>query len=162
MKDKHPPPWWQGTRGEGYVIVQALLAALILFGPTTMAGLPPWPPALSPWAGTLLLALGGALSLSAGLKLGPNLTPLPHPREGAILVEGGLYRLVRHPIYLGVILMSWGWTLQVQGWLQLAWTLALMVLFDLKARREEVWLMQRFPAYADYRRRVRRLIPFIY
>lgn len=162
MKDKHPPPWWQGTRGEGYVIVQALLAALILFGPTTMAGLPPWPSALSPWAGKLLLALGGVLSLGAGLKLGTNLTPLPHPREGAILVEDGLYRLVRHPIYLGVILMAWGWTLQVQGWLQLAWTLALMVLFDLKARREEVWLMQRFPAYADYRRRVRRLIPFIY
>jgi protein-S-isoprenylcysteine O-methyltransferase Ste14 len=143
-------------------MVQALLVALILFGPTSVPALPPWPPALSPVAGSVLLALGGALSLSAGLKLGTNLTPLPHPRDGATLVEGGLYRLVRHPIYLGVTLMAWGWTLWVQGWLPLAWTLALMVLFDLKARREEVWLVQHFPAYADYCKRVRRFIPFIY
>lgn len=143
-------------------MVQALLVALILFGPITVPFLPPWPPALSPVAGSMLLALGGGLSLSAGLKLGTNLTPLPHPKDGATLVEGGLYRLVRHPIYLGVILMGLGWTLRVQGWLPLAWTVALMVLFDLKARREERWLIARFPAYADYCRRVRRLIPFIY
>ena len=34
--------------------------------------------------------------------------------------------------------------------------------FDIKSRREERWLMARFPAYASYRKRVRKLIPLIY
>ena len=162
MKNGQEVHWWQGRRGEAYVAVQAVLFALILFGPVSLPGLPPWPAVLPSAAGGVLLAIGSLLSLCAGLKLGANLTPLPHPGENATLVVGGLYRLVRHPLYLGVILMAWGWSLWVQGWLSLAGTLALMLLFDLKARREERWLMARFPAYAEYRKRVRRLIPFIY
>ena len=42
------------------------------------------------------------------------------------------------------------------------WAALLLVFFDIKSRREEAWLVARFPAYADYRRRVRKLIPFIY
>ena len=44
----------------------------------------------------------------------------------------------------------------------LLWAALLVVFFDIKSRREEAWLAARFPAYADYRRRVRKLIPFIY
>jgi protein-S-isoprenylcysteine O-methyltransferase Ste14 len=40
--------------------------------------------------------------------------------------------------------------------------LLLLVFFDIKSRREEAWLLARFPAYRDYRRRVRKLMPFIY
>ena len=39
---------------------------------------------------------------------------------------------------------------------------ALLVFFDVKARREEAWLVAAYPAYEDYRRRVRKLLPFIY
>jgi protein-S-isoprenylcysteine O-methyltransferase Ste14 len=34
--------------------------------------------------------------------------------------------------------------------------------FDLKARREEAWLLAAYPGYAAYRRRVRKLFPFVY
>ena len=44
----------------------------------------------------------------------------------------------------------------------LAWACLLSVFLDLKSRREESWLLARFPTYAAYRRRVRKLIPFIY
>ena len=38
----------------------------------------------------------------------------------------------------------------------------LFVFFDVKARREEAWLVAAFPGYAAYRRRVRKLIPLVY
>jgi protein-S-isoprenylcysteine O-methyltransferase Ste14 len=156
--------WWKGRRGEWYVGLQAVLFGLVVFGPTG-SSLPPWPAALAVLAnplGLALVAAGGLIAAAAALKLGSNLTPLPHPKDGGTLVDTGLYGLVRHPIYCGLIFAAFGWALFVQGWLTLAWAGVLLVFFDIKSRREEAWLLARFPAYADYRRRVRKLIPFIY
>ncbi|MDO9596866.1 MAG: isoprenylcysteine carboxylmethyltransferase family protein [Azoarcus sp.] len=163
MKDR--AAWWKGARGEWYVVVQGLILALIALGPRTAFGLPEWPPALttvSTSAAWILLALGAGASIVAVLHLGPNLTPLPHPKDEATLVESGLYGVVRHPIYCALILMAFGWALFVQGWLTLAYAALLFVFFDIKSRREEAWLMARFPDYAAYRQRVRKLIPFLY
>lgn len=162
---KRPRPWWQGARGEWYVLVQALILALVAFGPRTAFGLPAWPPALgavTTSAGMILLALGAAGLVVGALHLGPNLTPLPHPKDNATLVEDGLYGVVRHPIYCALILMALGWALFVEGWLTLVYAALLFVFFDLKSRREEVWLLARFPTYAAYRQRVKKLIPFVY
>jgi len=79
-----------------------------------------------------------------------------------VLLERGAYRLVRHPIYSGLLQMAWGWGLWCGGWLTLGYALALFILLDRKARREEQILRATFPGYAAYSRRVRRLIPFIY
>lgn len=58
--------------------------------------------------------------------------------------------------------MAFGWGLWVHGWLTLGYALLLFVFFDLKSSREERWLREKFPGYDAYRRRVRKLIPFIY
>jgi len=50
----------------------------------------------------------------------------------------------------------------MQGWMTLVYAVVLMVFFDLKARREERWLREEVPGYADYQKRVHRLIPFLY
>lgn len=160
-----PARWWHGRRGEWYVVTQGVLFALVLFGPRTLPGAPPWP---SAWAGAAqvfgaALALAGTLLAAAAvLRLGRNLTPLPHPKADGELVVSGPYAWARHPIYGGVILLAFGWALWVQGTLTLLWALVLTVFFDVKSRREELWLIARFPAYADYRRRVCKLLPFIY
>jgi protein-S-isoprenylcysteine O-methyltransferase Ste14 len=65
-------------------------------------------------------------------------------------------------MYCGSILAAVGWALVRQGWLTLLYTALLFVLFDLKSRREERWLAERFAEYPAYRTRVRRLIPFVY
>ena len=44
----------------------------------------------------------------------------------------------------------------------LAYAVVLVLFFDIKSRREEVWLMQHFSEYAEYRRHAKKLIPFIY
>jgi protein-S-isoprenylcysteine O-methyltransferase Ste14 len=96
------------------------------------------------------------------LGLGRNLSALPHPKDEATLVDAGLYGLMRHPIYSGLIAGCFGWALLNNSLLTLALAAGVFVFFDVKARREERALAARFPGYEDYRRRVRRFVPFIY
>jgi protein-S-isoprenylcysteine O-methyltransferase Ste14 len=157
--------WWQGKRGEWYVIIQAVLFALVLLGPRTLSGLPAWPPAARLPAllfGAVLLLAGTLLAGAGAASLGRNLTPLPHPKDDAQLVESGAYRLVRHPIYSGIILMAFGWSLCTRSYLVIAYATLVFLFLDLKSRREERWLTEKFPGYDSYRKRVRKLIPFVY
>jgi protein-S-isoprenylcysteine O-methyltransferase Ste14 len=108
------------------------------------------------------MAGGGALLLAGLIRLGRGLTPLPYPREGADLIQTGPYALVRHPMYSGGIGLAVGWAVYVQGWLTLGYVLALFVFLDAKSRREERWLVEKFPVYTAYQRRVRKLVPFLY
>jgi protein-S-isoprenylcysteine O-methyltransferase Ste14 len=158
-------PWWKGERGEWYVVVQVALFGLIALGPLLDGGGPGWP---APWGGVarvvgaFLSLYGGALALYGLLGLGRNLSALPHPKDDAELVERGAYRLVRHPIYGGLLLGAFGWGLAAHSGLTLAFAAALLVLFELKSRREEAQLARKFAGYADYQRRVRKFIPFVY
>ena len=157
--------WWKGTRGEWLVVTQVALIALVFFGPRTISGQPvyalPFPGACQIVGGTLMI-LGGALLLAGLVRLGRGLTPLPYPKDGATLIEKGPFALVRHPMYSGGLVLAFGWALFVRSWLTVGYALALFVFLDLKSRREERWLTERFPTYRGYQERVRRLIPFVY
>ena len=150
-------------RGIWYVIIQAILLGLILFGPKGPDLLTSEP------LKTIFLSCGisiGLISilvmLIAVINLGKNLTPLPCPKDNAQLVQSGLYRYVRHPIYFGVLLAALAWLLIFPGAYILLYAIGLFILFDIKARREEIWLVDRFPAYQDYQRRVKKLLPGVY
>jgi protein-S-isoprenylcysteine O-methyltransferase Ste14 len=112
-------------------------------------------------AGGLLVLLGVALAFFAVKSLGSSLTPLPHPRDDATLVETGAYRFARHPIYGGVVLIAAGVAVALLSWPHGLGALALLAFFTGKAHREEVWLRARFPSYAQYAARTRRFIPFL-
>ena len=96
------------------------------------------------------------------LGLRENLTAVPRPVEGGRLIEHGVYRLVRHPIYAGIITAAVGWALVTASPAALLVAGVIGLFFDLKTRREEAWLLEAYPAYADYQRRVRKLLPFVY
>jgi len=158
-------PWWRGTRGEWYVVVQAVLLVLIGLGPRTLPGLPAWNPpyaTIATWLGFAMMLTGVCLSVAGVLRLGGNLTPLPYPKDDSVLVDTGAYAIVRHPIYSGLVFGALGWGLWLNSWLTLGFALALLVLFDLKLRREERWLCQRYPEYAAYQKRVRKLVPWVW
>ncbi len=158
-------PWWRGRRGEYYVVAQFIFLALVLVGPWWPWRAAPWP---SPWGilaqilGLLLALLGAGFAFAGVWNLGRNLTAVPYPKDGSRLVVSGLYGLIRHPIYSGLILGSFGWGLLLGAPVSLAWAAALFGLLDIKSRREEAWLRERFPDYAAYQKRVRKLLPFIY
>ena len=159
------PPWWRGPRGEWYVAAQFVLFALVAFGPRTLPGWHAWGPPISSFTsalGGVLFAVGAGLLIASAARIGAKLSPFPHPRDGAPLHVSGPFRLVRHPMYGGGILMALGWGLWVRGWLTLAYAAALAVFFDIKARREERGMRVTYPGYAAYERRTRKLIPFVY
>lgn len=145
------------------MVVQGILIGLILFGPQGPLLISSEPTA------SILQSCGIAIGLLACLimaiaviNLGKNLTPLPCPKDNAVLIQNGLYQFVRHPIYFGVLLAALAWLLIFPGMYILIYAIGLFFLFDIKARREEVWLVERFPDYQDYQRRVKKLIPAIY
>ena len=70
--------------------------------------------------------------------------------------------MIRHPLYTSVIAVAIGWALVWQSWPALLAAAALIPFFHAKALNEERWLREKFPDYADYERRVRRFIPWIY
>ncbi|MEM7112102.1 MAG: isoprenylcysteine carboxylmethyltransferase family protein [Chloroflexota bacterium] len=157
--------WWQGPRGEGYVVIQFLIFGLIAFGPETAVFLPRWS---GTWATTGrvvggILLLGGGLLILAGMaSLGRNLTAVPHPKQNSSLIQSGAYRLVRHPIYSGLIIAATGWACFKGSTLMILYALILFLFFDIKSRREEQWLSEKFSDYADYQQRARKLLPFLY
>jgi protein-S-isoprenylcysteine O-methyltransferase Ste14 len=151
-----------GRRGEGWFLIQIALFAAIAaagrFGPAWHGGLR----VAGVAAGTALIAAGGLLALRGLFDLRENLTPFPKPLAGAWLVDSGAYGLVRHPIYGGLIVAAAGWGLATASPLALVGTAVLALFFDLKSRREEVWLAEQFDGYAAYRGRTRRLLPWLY
>lgn len=158
------PAWWRGARGEWWVAAQVALMLLVFFGPRAAPGLPPWLAAtavVTRAIGAVLMLSGFLLLLAALLRLGPGLTPLPYPREGGVLIQAGPFGVVRHPMYCGGVGIALGWALVVQGWLTLLYAAVLVVFLDFKADREERWLVEAYPDYPAYQRRVRKLIPFI-
>jgi protein-S-isoprenylcysteine O-methyltransferase Ste14 len=148
-------------RGERWVIGQVILLGLIALAPILSHEVP---------GGDSLFRLAGILSGLAGLTvgglsllhLGGNLTIFPRPIENGVLTQRGVYGLVRHPMYLGVCLMALGWSLFLTSPLAAALTVALGFFFDRKASREEIWLQEKYADYPIYRKRVRKLIPWIY
>jgi protein-S-isoprenylcysteine O-methyltransferase Ste14 len=83
-------------------------------------------------------------------------------RDGHALVQDGPYAMVRHPIYLGFMLLQTGMILALGEVRALVWLLDIVVFFR-RMRPEEKILEAKYPnEYAEYERRVKRLLPCIW
>ncbi|MEW6225674.1 MAG: isoprenylcysteine carboxylmethyltransferase family protein [Chloroflexota bacterium] len=151
-----------GPRGEGWVVIQVLLFGLILLAGSVGPAWDGVARVAATVAGVVLLGAGALLVVRGIVDLRGGLTPFPHPRAGAELVETGAYRLARHPIYGGGVLGAAGFGLMTASPLALGGALVLLGFFGLKSGREEAWLEAHYPGYGAYRARTRRLIPFIW
>jgi protein-S-isoprenylcysteine O-methyltransferase Ste14 len=100
-----------GPRGEGWVLIQtALLAGVVVAGLADAR----WPSDLQVPALVIAIIAGGAgllLAASAVATLGRSGSPFPKPRAASQLKQSGVFALVRHPIYGGVLLLSLAWSL---------------------------------------------------
>ncbi|MGD1859817.1 MAG: methyltransferase family protein [Leptolyngbyaceae cyanobacterium] len=157
---------WQGKRGEYWVLAQALLLTGFVLLPSwhPVSG-EAWPNALTIGRQVIALILASfasGLLIKGLIDLGHNLTPLPYPREDGSLVQTGIYRLVRHCLYSGLIFGTAAYSLWTLSFSHAIVTIILFIVLDLKARQEEAWLLKRFSEYADYRQRVSKFIPWIY
>ena len=150
------------SRGELYVVVQAILLIALFFGPKDIFGLPTMLNQTLWWIGQILFYSGIVIAIWAAILLGPNLTPLPKPKPSGEFIQSGLYRFVRHPIYFGVILVCFGWASIEQTLYTLVLAIILLIFFDLKSRQEEIWLTEKFSEYDVYKQNTKKLTPFLY
>jgi len=142
--------------GYSWVLIQALLFALyglaLAFGASASWGV--WR-----WLGALLALLGAWVGLAALRMHGRKLTPLPEPNPALGLQRTGVYAVIRHPMYTGLLLSAFGLAILAQKPLAIAAAGALTVFFNLKAREEERRLRRCYPDYADYQRATGRFLP---
>jgi protein-S-isoprenylcysteine O-methyltransferase Ste14 len=114
-------------------------------------------------SGCLLALTGAALVLRSRAELGPAWSFVPRAGGRTSLVTTGPYRLVRHPIYLGLVLLAIGQSLAFASWPALMIVLSGIVpTFAWRARVEEKLLDRTFgERYAVYRQRTRMIIPYL-
>lgn len=121
-----------GPRGEGWVVAQTVLLALVVAA--QLVG-----PRSGVWWQLPPLAAGGVLLAWSAWALGPALSPFPRPLPTTTRrVRRGPYRFVAHPMYAGVLLACVAASLRAPY----AWapTVVLALVFGAKARLESRWL----------------------
>lgn len=151
-----------GSRGEWWVIAQFALAPPVALATWLTRAQGDSVSILNMALGLMLAALAAVFVLGGIISLGRNLTPLPRPIDNGELVEAGLYRVVRHPIYAGIILGAVAWALVCGSLIGLVLSAGVFFFFDRKSRREEAWLVERYAGYRAYQQRVKKLLPLIY
>ncbi len=115
------------------------------------------------WLGLVLFAGGGALRIWPVFVLGRRFSGLVAIQPGHQLVTGGIYGVIRHPSYLGLLVNALGWGLAFHTWVGVL--LAALNVPPIVARigAEERLLATQFGApYEAYRARTARLVPGIY
>ncbi|MDP2706693.1 MAG: isoprenylcysteine carboxylmethyltransferase family protein [Burkholderiales bacterium] len=114
------------------------------------------------WLGALATVSSGALILWGFVSLGDALTPFPKPLSDARLHRQGAYRWMRHPIYAGVMLASFGWALWWLSGIGVVYAMVFALFFDRKAAFEEIRLREKYENYPDYAQQVKKFIPGVY
>lgn len=115
------------------------------------------------WIGVILFAIGGALRIWPVYVLGNRFSGLVAIQSHHELVTSGVYAVIRHPSYAGLLINSVGWSLAFRSVAGLILTAILVFVIVARIRAEESFLRAHFGAeYDAYRSRTSRLIPGIY
>jgi len=113
-------------------------------------------------AGSLLAAGGVIVRVRGHLELNGAFSQYVEKSAGQKLVESGMYVKIRHPMYVGSILLfigmplvigaTWAWIFSVLG----------MVGIIIRIRKEEAFLTKELAGYREYAQRTWRLLPYVY
>lgn len=115
------------------------------------------------WLGVALFAVGGALRLWPVYVLGNRFSGLVAIQPGHKLVTDGVYSVIRHPSYLGMLVNALGWSLAFRSGVGVLLTALLTVPLVARMNAEEKLLRSEFgDEYDAYRARTSRLIPGLY
>lgn len=109
-----------------------------------------------------IVLAGAAFTVWARITLGRNWSAEVTFKQDHELIESGPYALARHPIYTGLIVMALGTAINYGRAIGFVLFISLCGGLWWKAREEEQIMSRHFPnAYAEYRTRVRAIIPFV-
>jgi protein-S-isoprenylcysteine O-methyltransferase Ste14 len=115
------------------------------------------------WLGVVLSVAGGALRLWPVYVLGPRFSGLVAIQPGHKLVTSGVYSVIRHPSYLGLLVSSLGWGLAFRSGVGVTLTALMIIPLLARIRAEERLLRTQFGGeYDTYCARTSRLVPGLY
>lgn len=133
------------NRGELYGALQLVLVVFLLRAPSLIDGV------VSLCTGPLLLLFGAVVSGKGVVDLGlKQMSIWPAPVPDASLKTEGVYEIVRHPIYSGLLLASIGFAVATGSPARMAITVGMAVLLVKKIEVEEQFLIDAYPDYSDY------------
>ena len=114
--------------------------------------------------GLAVIVAGVYIRFTAMRTLSRHFTYAVGIQEQHELIEQGLYRYIRHPAYLGELLIFLGVGLAFANWISLiSLCVCPFIAFSVRIKVEEKVLLEHFAArYAEYQKRTRRLIPWLY
>jgi protein-S-isoprenylcysteine O-methyltransferase Ste14 len=159
---RHSDDWPRlGARGEGWIGIQTLAIVAVLLGGYLVP---------TEWTGTLRvvgIAAGAALALAGvglfawGARiLGHLFSIWVAPRPAGHVITTGPYRMVRHPVCAGQVLIAFGYALMRGSVPAVALAMVYLAVVLLKVTREEAWLRATYPDYAAFAAHTRhRLLP---
>jgi protein-S-isoprenylcysteine O-methyltransferase Ste14 len=115
------------------------------------------------WFGVVLFIAGGALRIWPIFVLGHRFSGLVAIQPGHTLVTTGMYGVIRHPSYLGLLVNALGWAFAFRSGVGVLLTVLTILPLVARIRSEEALLHMQFGAeYDAYRARTSRLIPGLY
>lgn len=115
------------------------------------------------YAGLVLYGVGVTLRLLAQKALGDCFSAYVTLQPNHRLVQEGIYRSIRHPLYLGLVLVSVGMALVFASWLALPiLILAMTFVFDRMPKEERLLAGHFGREFEDYQHRTSKLIPFLF
>jgi protein-S-isoprenylcysteine O-methyltransferase Ste14 len=115
------------------------------------------------WLGVVLFIAGGALRLWPVFVLGHRFSGLVAIQPGHTLVTSGVYGVIRHPSYLGLLVNSLGWGLAFRSGVGVLLTALMILPLLARIRAEERMLRMQFgDDYDAYCARISRLVPGLY
>jgi protein-S-isoprenylcysteine O-methyltransferase Ste14 len=114
------------------------------------------------WAGAAITAAGLLFTVWARVHLAGNWSGVVTLKQDHELITSGPYRLVRHPVYTGLLLAFVGTGVAQEEWRSVLAVAIVAAALWRKLRLEEKWLGEQFgETYTRYRQRVKALIPFV-
>lgn len=109
--------------------------------------------------GGVPMVIGAVLIIWAFLQQRLNISIFPSPKEEGHLITTGVYKLVRHPIYAGVLFLAFGYAIYEQSFYKIIIAFLLFILFEVKSGYEEQLLIRKYPAYAQYKLNTGKFFP---
>jgi len=109
--------------------------------------------------GYVLLVWGAGLSIWSKLELGEQWRGQVEVRKDHKLVQTGVYKMVRHPIYSGLLSLALGCAFLNHHPINVVCVIILFIAFKIKLTQEESFLRKQFPNYSTYATKVPQLIP---
>ena len=149
------------TRYLGYAYFISTLALLLawLLDALGVARLPHW----VGWVGVALALCGLFMRTWSNRSLGTSYTHTLRVSQGQPIIQDGPYRFIRHPGYLGMILMWIGASAATDNWIvMLVVIVVIAAAYHNRIHNEEKMLLSKLPGYSEYSSRTWRLLPPIY